>query len=109
MALHIEHGLVIPLTPKEESLVCEFCLKKCARWLVKLHSDRQPWCARCFLYETAWANSNTIDRDRLIREVEAALGKQIRGSDGRLLQEESDRILSSVVLLAGYLQGIKRG
>ena len=109
MAVLIDYGTVLPIGPKDKPGACIFCSNEYARWIVKLHDDRELWCARCFLYETEWGKTNGDKLHGLVSAVEINIGKKLTDDNGKLIQDESDRILSSVVLLAAYRLGKSRG
>lgn len=109
MALHIEYGRISPIASKDKPGTCEHCVRSdIARWILKLSTQNELWCARCFLYETEWANDNAFHRDDLIIKVESEMDSKITGEDGKLTDDGADRILMSTVMLAGYQLGRRR-
>lgn len=107
MAILIEPGLLSPVPPKSEPGVCVSCLNKRANWVFRRD---ESWCAYCFLYDTDWARLIRDDIINFAKVVEMITLRPILEEDaGRVLETESDRILSAIVFgsLVKYSQDNK--
>lgn len=98
MAVFIQNGILSPIAPKEEDMVCSFCASKRAKWLYR---KIEPWCSYCFIKETEWGKVNKT----AILELATEVGKRLERSlveDNEVLVGDSDRILSSIVFTSLY-------
>ncbi len=115
MTLILPHGVIRPLTPttagegSANADICICCMDRSGRWQVTLTSSEDPWCSYCFLYSTAWGQSNRQAIDQLAIDVENQMHRGLRDLGGKLLPEESDRILMSIVMTSAYINGKTHG
>lgn len=74
---------------------CVMCLEETARWDIK----GDHWCANCFIHKTPWGQENLPGIYGMIMECEEQIGRSLI-SDGVLIKEEADRILTSIFLVS---------
>lgn len=99
---------VRPITGSDLSRFCMACLKSEARWLVGRGGPHDyVSCASCFLYRSPWGKANSNGIAELVFSTERELGMCI-SSDGVVLDEHADRIVSAVVLTTTFARS-KRG
>lgn len=85
-----------PLPKAMWDTACAQCNRRQSCWTI----ETNPICSTCYLYSSAWSQTNRTGIDSLIAEVEASVGKMFeRDVDGRLARAgDADRILGAIVL-----------
>jgi len=76
--------------------ICMTCAKPIARWAIGKPPSGYLSCARCFLYTSPWGQENVDQIGEFVANVEDNMGR-ILSLDGILIENEADRILSSIV------------
>jgi len=93
---------VHPIASGEAS--CDQCSIRAGRWCIGKQPNDYTSCAYCFLYKTPWGEANADHIGELVSETERALGRAI-SANGKVLPEESDRILQAIVIVSGLRSG----
>lgn len=78
-----------------QGVVCGSCHAPGARWGRTQAGAVEPWCGLCVFY-TALPEA---DRGELLAAVEARLGVQPRGPDGKVTLALADRLVGAVALV----------
>jgi len=78
-----------------------------AKWIVGKPPNNCFSCAKCFLQLSPWGKREAARIMEFIIEVELSMGRRIM-DNGIVLDEEADRILSSIVAISGIARSRAR-
>jgi hypothetical protein len=98
---------VTPSSEKDPS-ICIQCLKLTARWRVGKIPEVTAWCSHCMLYKTEWGEKNAQGIAKLVGAVQVEMGRIISDENGIVLEEEADRIMTSIRLISGSRMVLNR-